>query len=59
MPTAAKKSYRKFVVHSDPQRIEDTFQLAMTFTVEPKEASVGKIKKYVTQYYDVNNLETR
>jgi len=40
------------IVHSAPQRVEDAFMLAMTFMVEPKEASVKKILKYVTEYYE-------
>ena len=41
-----------FRVHGEPQRIEDVFQLAMTYNSEPKEASVAKIRKYITDYYN-------
>ena len=40
------------VFHGEPKRIEDTFALAMTFMSEPKEASTGKIKKYIERYYN-------
>lgn len=45
------KSYRSFIVHSDPQRVEDAFYMAMTYMVEPKEASVRRIFKYIAEYY--------
>ncbi len=47
-------AYRSFIVHSDPQRMEDTFYLAMTYGTEPKEASIQKILKYINEYYDEN-----
>ena len=43
--------YRNYILHSDPQRIEETFPMAMTYMVEPKEASVSRIKKYILDYY--------
>lgn len=40
-----------YLTHSEPQRIEDTFALAMTYNSEPKEASVAKIRKYIKDFY--------
>lgn len=40
-----------YVAHSEPQHIEDTFALAMTYNSEPKEASVAKIRKYIKDFY--------
>lgn len=56
---ANKIRYRKVVIHSDPQRIEDCFAMALTFMGEPKEASVLKIKKYIEEHYDPSNLDGR
>ena len=47
----------KSLIHSDPQRIEDTFPLAMVFMTEPKTASIKKIGKYLSRYYDVNDAD--
>lgn len=49
--SAASKVYRSYIIHSDPQRIEDTFPLAMTYMCEPKEASAKKIQRYIENYY--------
>lgn len=40
-----------YAAHSEPQHIEDTFPLAMTYNSEPKEASVAKIRKYLKDFY--------
>ena len=50
---------RRFVVHSDPQRVEDTFQMAMTYMNEPKTASVTAMKKYISRHFDVDDIETK
>lgn len=47
----------KHVVYGDPQHIEDTFPLAVTYNTEPKQASARKIVKYVEQYYAGSNEE--
>lgn len=45
--------------HSNPEKIDDTFPLAFTYCSEPKEASFGKIKKYLVENYPSVNAETR
>ena len=37
--------------HSDPQKVDDAFPLAITYQSDPKEASVSKIKMYITKHY--------
>jgi hypothetical protein len=37
--------------HSDPEKVEDVFPLAITYQSDPKEASGGKIKSYISKYY--------
>ena len=49
----------KNIIHSAPRGVRDTFQLAMTYMSEPKHASASKIKKYLADYYDVQNLDSR
>ena len=44
-------------VHSEPKRIENTFPLAMTFNMEPKEASVSKIRHYIQKHYPDCNTD--
>ncbi|ELT96877.1 hypothetical protein CAPTEDRAFT_224518 [Capitella teleta] len=39
------------VVHSEPEKISDCFQMAMTFMSDPKLASVSRIKKYILDHY--------
>ncbi|XP_045212181.2 nucleolar protein dao-5-like [Mercenaria mercenaria] len=43
--------------HSDPEKVEDVFPLAITYQSDPKEASGGKIKSYIGKYYfkDISN----
>ncbi|KAL5019134.1 hypothetical protein ScPMuIL_004856 [Solemya velum] len=45
--------------HSEPEKIEDAFPLAITYMSEPKDASVGKIRHYISSYYPNVNVETR
>ena len=45
------KKYRSFIVHSDPQRVEDCFEMALTYMSEPKSAGFAKMKKYFADYY--------
>lgn len=47
--------------HSDPERVEDVFPLAITYQSDPKEATGGKIKSYIAKYYhtDVSNDKLR
>lgn len=44
---------RSYIVHSDPQKIEETFPLAMTFMAEPKKASFSVIEKYIDKNYNI------
>lgn len=37
--------------HSDPDRVEDVFPLAITYQSDPKEASGSKIKSYISKFY--------
>ncbi|KAK7501378.1 hypothetical protein BaRGS_00007503 [Batillaria attramentaria] len=57
------KPKRKFgykdIDHSNPQRLEDVFPLALTYMSEPKEASFSKIKKYLEKYYGKADIEER
>ncbi|KAK3609640.1 hypothetical protein CHS0354_028844, partial [Potamilus streckersoni] len=52
----SKNKYRGAAAkHSDPQKIEDIFPLAVTYQSEPKEASGARIKQYIKDNYgDVN-----
>ena len=45
--------------HSNPQTINDVFPLAMTYMAEPKEASFGRIKKYLEKYYGKVDIDTK
>lgn len=49
-----KAAKPKVVVYSDPHRLEDIFAMAMTFQMEPKEASLTKIRNYILRYYKDN-----
>ena len=40
--------------HSDPQKVEDAFPLAITYQSDPKECSASKIKQYISKYYHVD-----
>ncbi|XP_005106861.1 heterochromatin protein 1-binding protein 3 [Aplysia californica] len=37
--------------HGSPQKIEDTFPLAITYQSAPKTASIPRIRKYITEKY--------
>lgn len=37
--------------HSDPQHVEDTFPLAITYQSDPKEATVVRIRNYISKFY--------
>ncbi|XP_071128994.1 heterochromatin protein 1-binding protein 3-like [Mytilus edulis] len=54
-----KPKWEKTDPHSNPEKIDDTFPLAFTYCSEPKEASFGKIKKYLVENYPSVNAETR
>lgn len=41
----------KHIIHSEPQKVEDTFFMAMTYMSDPKETSVARIKKYILDHY--------
>ena len=43
--------------HSDPQKVDDALPLAITYQSDPKEASVAKIKMYITKHYGEVNHE--
>ena len=43
--------------HSDPQKVDDAFPMAITYQSDPKEASVAKIKMYITKHYGEVNPE--
>ena len=45
--------------HSNPEKIDDTFPLAFTYSSEPKEASFRKIMKYLIDNYPSVNVDTR
>lgn len=44
-------------IHSDPQSVSDTFALAITYMSDPKDASVGKIKKYIADHYPKTDVD--
>lgn len=46
-------------LHSNPEKIDDTFPLAFTYSSEPKEASFRKIQKYIADYYPSVNVDTK
>lgn len=54
-----KPKWEKGDPHSNPEKIDDTFPLAFTYSSEPKEASYRKILKYLSDYYPSVNVETR
>ncbi|KAK6187973.1 hypothetical protein SNE40_005887 [Patella caerulea] len=60
---SSKREYRparsQALSHSDPQRIEDIFPLALTFGSEPKESTVPKMKKYISRYYHEVDIEKK
>lgn len=43
--------------HSDPQKVEDAFPLAITYQSDPKEASGSRIRMYITRHYGECNPE--
>lgn len=54
-----KKLDYKGIDHSNPQRIEEVFPLALTYQSDPKEASFSKIKKYIEKYYRKTDIEEK
>ncbi|XP_069466440.1 heterochromatin protein 1-binding protein 3 isoform X2 [Ambystoma mexicanum] len=61
--TAKKSKGRKSGTSATPEqqnvKLEDILPLAFTRICEPKEASYGLIKKYITQYYPKLNVDAR
>ncbi|XP_013394716.1 heterochromatin protein 1-binding protein 3 [Lingula anatina] len=55
----ASYSYGQRIVHSHPQKIEDTFPLALTFMADPKHATMGKISNYINRYYPNVNIQSK
>lgn len=53
------KSRQGKIIHSDPQKIEDTFPLAITFGTEPKQCSYRKIANYISSHYPDTNVDAR
>ncbi|XP_056018207.1 heterochromatin protein 1-binding protein 3-like [Ostrea edulis] len=45
--------------HGDPTKIEDTFPMALTYMCDPKEASIGKISKYINRYYPAVDTQAK
>ncbi|KAL4240430.1 Heterochromatin protein 1-binding protein 3 [Mactra antiquata] len=39
--------------HSDPDKVEDVFPLAITYQTDPKQATGSKIKSYISKFYRV------
>ncbi|KAL8607568.1 hypothetical protein ACOMHN_003487 [Nucella lapillus] len=56
----AKKRRRRPTKHRPrPQMLNDVFPLAMTYMAEPKEASFGRIRKYLEKYYGKLDIDIK
>ncbi|KAK7112630.1 hypothetical protein V1264_012060 [Littorina saxatilis] len=56
---APKRKKSTIRSHSNPQTLSDVFPLAMTYMAEPKEATFGRIRKYLEKFYSRVDIDSK